>query len=678
MTALPPLTFGLVLLFWGWQSGHWLPAIAAALWLEWAVRTSLRWNLSHKSIERIVDLTSLVLLAIVLYRYADGPFAEALFTLLHWSPLLLLPLLSAQLLSARRGIEHRALYYSQRRRMDPAAKQEIDLRFVYLAACLLAAGQDAVEPMAYFPVLALLSAWLLWHHRSRPTRPVAWMLMLFLVIGLGYLGQLGLRQLQTQVEERAVNWLAQFFTGETDPYRARTALGDIGNLKLSDRILYRVETQAPLQEAILLRTASYDRYIDTTWFTNQRKFENDTRDINGNSWRWAEPKDPHSRSVRIAAYLEGKKTILPAPTGTWRIEDLPVLSLARHPLGAVKVGEGPGLVRYLAHFDLSSSTDSPPSEADLRVPRVERPALMELAKQLALYGMPPEKAMERIRDHFQHEFRYTLELPGRKFGETALSHFLRDLHRGHCEYFASASVLLLRQVGIPARYAVGYSVQERDNHPGGYLVRNSHAHAWALVWHHGRWWDLDTTPAIWFSAEEKNRPFWQPLSDLISDLYYRFALSRLEPDSRQQNPWLWGLLGVLFLLLAYRLRLGRAYRRQGQERQREKSRNPLTPMEKIEAVFGRAGFARSPGETYGQWQRRLLKEQEFAEASAELEQILALHYRLRYRSRAPSDDERLRLQKMANEWLQRWSPAVPNSPGAGFRGPGPSTTVLRA
>ena len=76
MTALPPLTFGLVLLFWGWQSGHWLPAIAAALWLEWAVRTSLRWNLSHKSIERIVDLTSLVLLAIVLYRYADGPFAD--------------------------------------------------------------------------------------------------------------------------------------------------------------------------------------------------------------------------------------------------------------------------------------------------------------------------------------------------------------------------------------------------------------------------------------------------------------------------------------------------------------------------------------------------------------------------------------------------------------------------
>jgi hypothetical protein len=37
MTHLPPFTFSLALLFWGWQSGHWVPAIAAALWLEWAI-----------------------------------------------------------------------------------------------------------------------------------------------------------------------------------------------------------------------------------------------------------------------------------------------------------------------------------------------------------------------------------------------------------------------------------------------------------------------------------------------------------------------------------------------------------------------------------------------------------------------------------------------------------------
>ena len=655
MTSLPPLTFGLVVLFWGWQSGHWLPAIAAAFWLEWAIRTSLRWSLSDKSIERIVDLTSLVLVAIALYRYSDGPFAESLFTILHWSPLLFLPLLSAQILSARRGIARRALYYSQRRRTDPAAKQVVDLRFVYLAVCLLAAGQDAVEPMAYFPALAVLSAWLLWHHRPRRAGPMVWVPILALVSVLGFFGQLGLSQLQSQVEDRAVNWLARFFSGETDPYRTRTALGDIGNLKLSDRILYRVESQAPLTEALLLRTASYDRYVDTTWFTLERKFEEDTSDTTGTRWQWTESGNQHSRSVRISAYLDGQKSILPAPTGTWRIDDLPVLSLARNPLGAVKVGEGPGLVRYLAHYDLSSATDAPPGEADLRIPRAERPALAELVSELALDGIKPAQTMQRIRDYFQQDFRYSLELPGRKIGETELSYFLRDLHRGHCEYFASATVLLLRQVGIPARYAVGYSVQEEDNLPGRYLVRNSHAHAWALVWHDGRWWDLDTTPSIWYSVEEGNRPFWQPVLDIISDLYYRFAISRIDPATQQQNPWLWGLLGLLFLILAYRLRLGRAYRRQSQQRQPKQSCKPSKPMEKIEAVFHRAGFARSPWETYRQWQHRLLKEPELAKASSELEEILTLHYRLRYRSHAPSADEQQRLKMMVDHWLQRWS-----------------------
>ena len=600
----------------------------------------------------------LTLLAIVAYRYTDGPVAEALFTLLRWSPLLLLPLLSAQILSARQGIKRRALYYSQRRRTDPAARRQIDLSLVYPAVCLLAAGQDAAEPIAYFPALAVISTWLLWHHRPRPARPAAWLLMLVLATGLGYLGQLGLSQLQTQVEDSTVTWLARFFTGETDPYRARTALGDIGNLKLSDRILYRVETRAPLPEALLLRTASYDRYVDTTWFTQQRKFEGEPRGTPGNSWQWAESGDRLSRSVRIAAYLDGRKSILPVPTGTWRIDDLPVTSLARNPLGALKVGEGPGLVRYLVHFDASSDTDTPAGETDLRIPREERPALAELAAQLALDSAMPEQAMQRIRDYFQQTFQYTLELPGRKSGETALSHFLRELHRGHCEYFASATVLLLRQAGIPARYAVGYSVQEADAPPGRYLVRNRHAHAWALVWHHGRWWDLDSTPSIWFRAEEENRPFWQPLLDLLSELYYRFSLSRIEPDSGPQNPWLWGLLGVLFLLLAYRLRLGGAYRRERRNRQTRASRSASTPMERIEAVFQRAGFTRSPWETYRLWQGRLRQEPELAEACVELEAILALHYRLRYRSHAPDIEEQQQLQRLVDHWLQRWSPAT--------------------
>jgi transglutaminase-like putative cysteine protease len=44
--------------------------------------------------------------------------------------------------------------------------------------------------------------------------------------------------------------------------------------------------------------------------------------------------------------------------------------------------------------------------------------------------------------------------------ETPLARFLLRTRSGHCEYFATATVLLLRQLGIPARYAVGYAVHE--------------------------------------------------------------------------------------------------------------------------------------------------------------------------------------------------------------------------
>jgi hypothetical protein len=78
-------------------------------------------------------------------------------------------------------------------------------------------------------------------------------------------------------------------------------------------------------------------------------------------------------------------------------------------------------------------------------------------------------------------------------------------------------------------------------------------------------------------------------------------------------------------------------------------------MEEIEEVFRRSGFHRSPWETYGLWQRRLLREPGLAEASSALKEILALHYRLRYRSRAPTADERRQLRQMVTHWLRRWS-----------------------
>ena len=70
--------------------------------------------------------------------------------------------------------------------------------------------------------------------------------------------------------------------------------------------------------------------------------------------------------------------------------------------------------------------------------------------------------------------------PGTNKDVTPLSRFLLKTRAGHCEYFATATVLLLRELGIPARYAVGYAVHETSRQRLRRALRD--AHAWCLVW----------------------------------------------------------------------------------------------------------------------------------------------------------------------------------------------------
>ncbi|NNK62609.1 MAG: DUF3488 domain-containing protein [Gemmatimonadetes bacterium] len=91
-------------------------------------------------------------------------------------------------------------------------------------------------------------------------------------------------------------------------------------------------------------------------------------------------------------------------------------------------------------------------------------------------------------------FDYTRELP-RTAGETGLDHFLFDRRAGHCEYFSSAMVVLLRSVGIHARNVNGF-LGGRWNDFGRYLaVTQNEAHSWVEVWFPGYGWvEFDPTP----------------------------------------------------------------------------------------------------------------------------------------------------------------------------------------
>jgi len=75
--------------------------------------------------------------------------------------------------------------------------------------------------------------------------------------------------------------------------------------------------------------------------------------------------------------------------------------------------------------------------------------------------------------------------------------FVTQTRSGYCQYFAGAMALMLRDLGIPARVAVGFGGATRDRAAGTWVVTDRDAHAWVEVWFRGYGWlPFDPTPAI--------------------------------------------------------------------------------------------------------------------------------------------------------------------------------------
>ncbi|HYB13755.1 MAG TPA: DUF3488 and transglutaminase-like domain-containing protein [Myxococcota bacterium] len=100
-----------------------------------------------------------------------------------------------------------------------------------------------------------------------------------------------------------------------------------------------------------------------------------------------------------------------------------------------------------------------------------------------------------------------------------IERFLLGERSGHCEYFASAMVVLTRAIGIPSRVVNGFA-GGRENRFGGFVeVTRSDAHAWVEV-HYARagWVLYDPTPPDLRLAAATLPSFGQRLYELQSAL----------------------------------------------------------------------------------------------------------------------------------------------------------------
>ncbi|AYQ29091.1 MULTISPECIES: DUF3488 and transglutaminase-like domain-containing protein [unclassified Polaromonas] len=103
-----------------------------------------------------------------------------------------------------------------------------------------------------------------------------------------------------------------------------------------------------------------------------------------------------------------------------------------------------------------------------------------------------QAALDRLRTG---GYTYTLE-PG-VYGTHTADEFWFDRKAGFCEHIASAFVVLMRAMDIPARIVTGYQGGERNSVDGYWVLRQSDAHAWAEVWQAGQGWvRVDPTSAV--------------------------------------------------------------------------------------------------------------------------------------------------------------------------------------
>jgi protein-glutamine gamma-glutamyltransferase len=257
-----------------------------------------------------------------------------------------------------------------------------------------------------------------------------------------------------------------------------------------------------------------------------------------------------------------------------------------------------------------------------------------------------------VQKFFAAKFSYSLWQGPDKLAttnETALTRFLLHSRSGHCEYFATATVLLLRELGIPARYAVGYYVHEPSGH--GYVVRERDAHAWCLVWRNGTWEDFDTTPASWVGIEDKRASAMQWLSDFWSWVGFEIAKLRWGQTNLREYIF-WALIPVLALLL-FQIIFKRGRKQRSQPKTGKSAAEIFWPgldseFYLLESKLAVRGVPREPGEPLSIWLPRATADPTLAEMKNSLEELRRLHYRHRFDPQGlnASDRETLRREAM--------------------------------
>ena len=129
--------------------------------------------------------------------------------------------------------------------------------------------------------------------------------------------------------------------------------------------------------------------------------------------------------------------------------------------------------------------------------------LRELAAAQGISANAPRALIaDQVAEYVSSAARYTLSPHIIPRDEDFAIYFLEYSREGYCIHFATVATLMLRSLGVPARFTSGFTVTVPEDMVGEIVViTDRQAHAWVEVYYDDIGWVyLEVTPASWASG----------------------------------------------------------------------------------------------------------------------------------------------------------------------------------
>ncbi|MDB5731630.1 MAG: transglutaminase protein, partial [Variovorax sp.] len=276
-------------------------------------------------------------------------------------------------------------------------------------------------------------------------------------------------------------------------------VGSIAELALDDGIAARIRFEGdrvPAQRDLYFRGPVLERFDGREWSAPppwERSLLGPELRVRGEPVRYEVTMEPSNRPWLLTLDAAARPPEVPG----LRVTGTPDLQwLANRPIG--------DLLRYRAEshtrFESGPLRRTPALRALVALPPGANPRTVALAARMradpALAGAnTPALVQNVLRRLATGGYSYTLE-PG-VYGKDTADEFWFDRREGFCEHIASAFVVLMRALDIPARIVTGYQGGELNGVDGFWVLRQSDAHAWAEVWQEGTGWvRVDPTASV--------------------------------------------------------------------------------------------------------------------------------------------------------------------------------------